>query len=78
MIFPLKFHYQPLAFDKTKKFYEFILVDSYSIFIKHYKDAKDASNITHSTVLILKVLKSASFGLNANNKIKMQVFDPIS
>ena len=77
-IFPPGFHHQPIAFNKTQQFYEFILVDSDSISIKHYKDAKDASNITHSTIQILKVLTPASFGQNPNKTKKIsQAFDPI-
>ncbi|QHO53323.1 uncharacterized protein DS421_2g46930 [Arachis hypogaea] len=53
-VFPPGFHFRPTALNKTRQFYEFILVDSDSVSIKHYKDPKDASNITHSTIQILK------------------------
>lgn len=77
-IFPSGFHFQPLAYNKTQQFYEFILVDSDSISIKHYKDAKDASNITHSTIQILKVLTPSSYGQNPNKTKKFsQAYDPI-
>ena len=58
-IFLPGFYNQPLVFNKTQQIYEFIIVDS-------DKDAKDALNITHSTVQFLKVLTSASFGQNLN------------
>jgi hypothetical protein len=61
-IFPPGFHFQPLAINKTQKIYEFILVDSDSISIKHYKDSKDVSNTTHSTIQILKITTPESFG----------------
>ena len=35
-IFPNGFHFEPKALNKTQKFYEFILVDSDSIAIKHH------------------------------------------
>ncbi|QHO49944.1 uncharacterized protein DS421_1g18380 [Arachis hypogaea] len=53
-VFPPGFHFRPTALNKTRQFYEFILVDSDSVSIKHYKDPKDATNITHSTIQILK------------------------
>jgi len=77
-IFPPGFHHQPIAFNKTQQFYEFILVDSDSISIKHYKDTKDTSNITHSIIQILKVLTPTSFGQNPNKSKKFsQAFDHI-
>ena len=42
-VFPQGFHYRPTALNKTKKFYEFILVDTNSVSIKHFKDSKDPS-----------------------------------
>ena len=72
-IFPPEFHHQTVALKKTQQFYEFILVNSDSISIKHYKDA---SNITHSTVQILKVLTPASFGQNPN-KTKKKILMPL-
>lgn len=53
-IFPPGFHYKPIALNKTQTFYEFILINSYSVAIKHYKDP--SGMITHSTLQILKVL----------------------
>ena len=55
-IFPQGFHYRPTALNKTRKFYEFILVDTNSVSIKHFKDSKDPSLNTHSTIQILKVM----------------------
>ncbi|QHO46572.1 uncharacterized protein DS421_6g188660 [Arachis hypogaea] len=60
-VFPPGFHFRPTALNKTRQFYEFILVDSDSVSIKHYKDPKDATNITHSTIQILKVLTPNQF-----------------
>ena len=37
-VFPPRFHYRPTATNKTRKFYEFILLDTNSISIKHFKD----------------------------------------
>jgi hypothetical protein len=45
-IFPPEFHFQPLAINKTQKFYEFILVDSDSISIKHFKDQSRDNRLT--------------------------------
>ncbi|XLU74157.1 hypothetical protein S245_033210, partial [Arachis hypogaea] len=53
-IFPQGFHFRPTSINKTRQFYEFILVESDSVSVKHYKDPKDATNITHSTIQILK------------------------
>ena len=41
-VFPPRFHFKPAAINKTRTFYEFILIDSDSISIKHLKDPKDA------------------------------------
>ncbi|QHO38966.1 uncharacterized protein DS421_4g124950 [Arachis hypogaea] len=60
-VFPPGFHFRPTALNKTRQFYEFILVDSDLVSIKHYKDPKDATNITHSTIQILKVLTPNQF-----------------
>jgi len=67
-IFPPGFYHQPLAFNKTQQFYEFIMVDSDLISIKHYKDVKDASNITYSTI---QILTPALFGQNPNKTKKI-------
>ncbi|KAG5037703.1 hypothetical protein JHK82_018514 [Glycine max] len=48
------FHYKPTSLNKTRKFYEFILVDTNSVSIKHFKDSKDPNPNTHSTIQILK------------------------
>jgi len=55
-IFPEGFHFKPLDCNKTRQFYEFVLVDTDSVAIKQYSDPKDSSNFTHSTFQILKVL----------------------
>nr|KYP73766.1 hypothetical protein KK1_006416 [Cajanus cajan] len=72
------FHFKALALNKTRKFYEFILVDTDSVAIKHYKDPKDPSNITHTTFQILKVLTPSQFGQNPSTTRKFSMlFDPI-
>jgi len=53
--FPLEFHFKPIANNKTRTFYEFILIDSNSAYIKHFKDPNDPLLNTHSTIQILKV-----------------------
>ncbi|KAH1202491.1 polyprotein [Glycine max] len=53
--FPPEFHYKPTTILKTRTFYELILVDSNSVSIKHFKDPKDQTLNTHSTIQILKV-----------------------
>ena len=55
-IFPKDFQFKPIAPKKSQKFYEFILVDSDSVSVKHYKDKANPSNTTHSTFQILKVM----------------------
>ncbi|QHO56016.1 uncharacterized protein DS421_3g70070 [Arachis hypogaea] len=77
-VFPPGFHFRPTALNKTRQFYEFILVDSDSVSIKHYKDPKDATNITYSTIQILNVLTPNQFGKNPNNTKKFSnPYDPI-
>lgn len=49
-IFPPQFHFVPQTPNKTQLFYEFVLIDTESVSIKHYKDTRDDSNITHSTL----------------------------
>ena len=55
-VFPPGFHYRPTATNKTRKFYEFILIDTNLVSIKHFKDPKDPNLNTHSTIQILKVM----------------------
>ncbi|KAH1162095.1 hypothetical protein GYH30_000820 [Glycine max] len=55
-VFPPGFHYRPTATNKTRKFYEFILIDTNLVSIKHFKDPKDPNLNTHSTIQILKVI----------------------
>ncbi|KAG5094274.1 hypothetical protein JHK84_049862 [Glycine max] len=76
--FPPEFHFKPIANNKTRTFYEFILIDSNSVSIKHFKDPNDPLLNTHSTIQILKVLQPRHFGTNLNEyKIFFEPFDPI-
>ncbi|KAL5166080.1 putative Polyprotein CP [Glycine soja] len=63
-VFPPGFHYRPIATNKTRKFYEFILIDTNSVSIKHFKDPKDPNLNTHSTIQILKY----RYGKTENSK----------
>ena len=40
-VFPPEFHFKPTTINKTRTFYEFILIDSDSVSIKHFKDPKE-------------------------------------
>ena len=71
--FPQGFHYKPTTLNKTRKFYEFILVDTDSVSIKHFKDSNDPLLNTHSTIQILKVLQPRQFGPNLNEVKKLSV-----
>ncbi|KRG89538.1 hypothetical protein GLYMA_20G030000v4 [Glycine max] len=76
--FPPGFHYKPTTILKTITFYELILVDSNSISIKHFKDPKDQTLNTHSTIQILKVLQPRHFGSDLNKGKRFSVpFDPV-
>ena len=72
--FPQGFHFRPTTINKTRKYYEFILIDTNSVSIKHFKDR----NLnTHSTIQILKVLQPQHFGFNLNQPKKFSApFDP--
>ncbi|XP_057445578.1 uncharacterized protein LOC130737747 isoform X1 [Lotus japonicus] len=71
-------HLDPIHPNKTQRFYEFILVDTNSVDIKHFRDKNDNSLITHSTLQILRVLRPTDFGPNPNTYRKFsQNFDPI-
>ena len=48
--FPPEFQFKPVAINKTKTFYEFILIDSDLVSIKNFKDPKDHLLNTHSTI----------------------------
>ncbi|RDX97414.1 hypothetical protein CR513_19810, partial [Mucuna pruriens] len=75
--FPSDFQFQPIAKNKTRIFYEFVLIDSNSVSIKHFKDPKNPLLNTHSTIQILKVLQPRHFGTNLNEYKKFsQPFDP--
>ena len=68
--FPQGFHFRPTAINKTRKFYEFILVDIGSVSIKHFKDSNDPSLNTHSTIQVLKVMQPRHYGSNLNQPKK--------
>ncbi|KRH55896.1 hypothetical protein GLYMA_06G289100v4 [Glycine max] len=76
-VFPPGFNFKPTAINKTRTFYEFILIDTNSVSIKHFKGPNDPSLNTHSTIQILKVLQPRHFGQNLNEVNKFLVpFDP--
>jgi len=76
--FPQGFHFRPTSISKTRKFYEFILIDTNSVSIKHFKDPKDPNLNTHSTIQIMKVLQPRHFGSNLNQPKKFSApFDPV-
>ncbi|KRG94208.1 hypothetical protein GLYMA_19G068100v4 [Glycine max] len=76
--FPPGFHYKPTTILKTRTFYELILVDSNLVSIKHFKDPKDQTLNTHSTIQILKVLQPRHFGSDLNKGKRFSVpFDPV-
>ena len=60
------FHFKPTTINITRTFYEFILIDSDSVSIKHFKDPKEPLLNTHFTIKILKVLQPRQFGYNLN------------
>ena len=75
--FPQGFHFRPTAINKTRKFYEFILVDIGSVSIKHFKDSNDPSLNTHSTIQVLKVMQPWHYGSTLNQPKKFSApFDP--
>ncbi|KAL5137741.1 hypothetical protein HKD37_10G028067 [Glycine soja] len=77
-VFPPGFHYRPIATNKTRKFYEFILIDTNSVSIKHFKDPKDPNLNTHSTIQILKVMQPRHYGSNLNQPKKFSApFNPV-
>ena len=49
-ILPTNFYFKPTSINKTRKFYEFILIDTNSVSIKHYKDKNDPFELTHSII----------------------------
>ena len=76
--FPPGFHFKPTTINKTRTFYEFILIDSNSVSIKHFKDPKGQSLNTHSTIQILKVMQPRQFGPNLNQAKKFSApFDRV-
>ena len=76
--FPPGFHFKPTATNKTRIFNEFILIDTNSVSIKHFKDTNDPNMNTYSTIQILKVLQPRKFGTNLNQPKKISApFDLI-
>ncbi|KAH1212678.1 polyprotein [Glycine max] len=71
--FPPGFHYKPTTILKTRTFYELILVDSNLVSIKHFKDLKDQTLNTHSTIQILKVFQPKHFGSDLNKGKRFSV-----
>ena len=72
------FHYKPTIILKSRTFYELIFVDSNSVSIKYFKDPKDQTLNTHSTIQILKVLQPRHFGSDLNKGKRFSVlFDPV-
>uniref|UniRef100_A0A0R0JM63 Uncharacterized protein n=1 Tax=Glycine max TaxID=3847 RepID=A0A0R0JM63_SOYBN len=67
------FHFKPTTIMKSRTFYELILVDSNSVSIKHFKDPKDQTLNTHSTIQILKVLQPRNFGSELNKGKRFSV-----
>ncbi|GAV91065.1 hypothetical protein CFOL_v3_34465, partial [Cephalotus follicularis] len=57
-------HYYNNHSQKTQTFYEFILVDTYSIKINPKSDPKNPGLITHTSVFILKILTLSEWGQN--------------
>lgn len=51
-IIPSQWHYQSKDLQQIQRFYEFILLDSSSRVVKHYKDRNNDSTITRSTIQI--------------------------
>ena len=76
--FPPGFHFKPISTNKTRIFYEFILIDTNSVSIKHFKDPNDINLNTHSTIQILKFIQPRQCGTNINQAKQFFVpFDPI-
>jgi len=76
-VFPPGFNFKQTTINKTRTFYGFILIDTNSVSIKHFKDPNDPSLNTHSTIQILKVLQLKHFGQNLNEVKKFSIhFDP--
>ncbi|KAL5142625.1 hypothetical protein HKD37_09G025769 [Glycine soja] len=71
--FPSGFHYKPTTILKSRTFYELILIDSNLVSIKHFKDPKDQTLNTHSTIQILKVLQPRHFGSDLNKGKRFSV-----
>jgi len=59
-LFPLGFFFKPMAINKTQKIYEFILVATNSVEIRHFPDPKypnDKNIYWYITFKIKKVLR---------------------
>ncbi|KAG5068874.1 hypothetical protein GLYMA_01G103900v4 [Glycine max] len=66
---------EPEFWDKNP--FKFILVDTGSVSIKHFKDSNDLSLNTHSTIQVLKVMQPRHYGSNLNQPKKFSApFDP--
>ncbi|XLU77894.1 hypothetical protein S245_001315, partial [Arachis hypogaea] len=77
-IFPTGFHFKPISPNKSRQCYEFILVVTDSVSIKHYKDKTNPELITHSTIQILRVMTLKQFGKNLSKNQKFsQNYNPI-
>jgi hypothetical protein len=59
--FPTGFHYLPSSLEKTRLFYEFILVDTESIDITHTYDKNDKYKIIFSKFKIQKILSPSDW-----------------
>jgi len=69
-VFSPGFNFKPTAINKTRTFYEFILIDTNLISIKHFKDPNDPSLNTHSTNQILRILQQPRYFDQNLNEVK--------
>ena len=77
-MFSKDFFFIPKDLRKNQKIYDFVLVDSDSIGIKHYKSKDGPTFIIYSVVQILKVLTPTAWGTNPYQFKKFsQPFGPI-
>ncbi|XLS44922.1 hypothetical protein HN51_001787, partial [Arachis hypogaea] len=75
-IFPNTFHYIPINAQKTQKFYEFILVDTRSIELTHYRDFNTKQPV-YSKIKIIKILSLQEWELPPyQSKIFSLKFEP--
>ncbi|KAI9124833.1 hypothetical protein K1719_004160 [Acacia pycnantha] len=71
-VFPSRFHFLPTNLQKTREYYELILVHYRSIELTRYTSKEDETLITHSTLQILKVLTPSQWGKDLS---KPKLFD---